>query len=276
MTGQGKREDMEAGAAALGAAGGHHIIVTALVVRDDQVLLCHRSPARRWYPDVWDFAGGHVEAGESPAGALVRELREELGITITEPAGPELARFVAATYDMRVWLVQDWSGDPANTAPAEHDRIGWFTASELAGLRLADDRYVSLITRVLAGQREPSDDERLPDAHQAGQPDGSMLQQIMADVEELIARHAWETTPRRRMSFVLGEALELADEVLQLPASGPYDAALLQRLGSEIYDVLWNVCDLARLTGIDVVQAAKDKRDVNAKRVWPHEGSEPA
>jgi NTP pyrophosphatase (non-canonical NTP hydrolase) len=44
---------------------------------------------------------------------------------------------------------------------------------------------------------------------------------------------------------------------------------LLQRLGNEIYDVLWNACDLARLTGIDVVQAAADKRAINAGRNWP-------
>lgn len=107
---------------------------------------------------------------------------------------------------------------------------------------------------------------------QAEQPAGWLLQQIMSDAEELIARHGWETTPRRRMAFLLGEALELANEVLQLPASGPYDPALLQRLGREICDVLWNACDLARLTGIDVVQAAADKRDVNAKRTWPDSG----
>lgn len=105
---------------------------------------------------------------------------------------------------------------------------------------------------------------------QAEQPSGLLLQQIMSDVEELIARHGWETTPRRRMAFLLGEALELANEVLRLPADGPCDPALLQRLGREIYDVLWNACDLARLTGIDVVQAAADKRDVNARRTWPN------
>jgi NTP pyrophosphatase (non-canonical NTP hydrolase) len=71
------------------------------------------------------------------------------------------------------------------------------------------------------------------------------------------------------MAFLLGEALELAEEVLQLPAGGPPDGPLRQRLGREIYDVLWNACDLARLTGIDVVQAAADKRDVNATRIWP-------
>ena len=95
------------------------------------------------------------------------------------------------------------------------------------------------------------------------------MRQIVVDVEGLVARHGWQTTPRRRMAFLLGEALELAEEVLQLPADGRSDAELRQRIGREIYDVLWNACDLARLTGIDVVQAAADKRDVNTTRVWP-------
>lgn len=55
-------------------------------------------------------------------------------------------------FDMRVWLVRSWAGELANAAPTEHDRIAWFEASELAGLRLADDSYVSLITTVLADQ----------------------------------------------------------------------------------------------------------------------------
>jgi hypothetical protein len=43
------------------------------------------------------------------------------------------------------------------------------------------------------------------------------------------------------MAFLLGETLELAADVLELPASGPYDPLLLQQIGREIYDVLWNV-----------------------------------
>jgi NTP pyrophosphatase (non-canonical NTP hydrolase) len=112
----------------------------------------------------------------------------------------------------------------------------------------------------------------MPDVNQADQPTSRLLQEIMSDVEELTARHDWETDPRSRMAFLLGEALELAAEVLQLPATGPYDPLLLQRIGREIYDILWNVCDLARLTGIDVVQAAADKRGVNASRRWPDSG----
>jgi NTP pyrophosphatase (non-canonical NTP hydrolase) len=98
------------------------------------------------------------------------------------------------------------------------------------------------------------------DVDQAEQPTGQLLQQIMSDVEELVAWHGWETTPRRRIAYLLGEAMELASEVLHLPASGRSDAALLQRLGREIYDVLRNACDLARLTGVDIMQAAADKR----------------
>ncbi|WP_084685963.1 NUDIX domain-containing protein [Nonomuraea coxensis] len=55
--------------------------VTAVLRDGDRVLLCHRNAGRRWYPDVWDLPGGHVEEGEDPKESLVRELREELGIT---------------------------------------------------------------------------------------------------------------------------------------------------------------------------------------------------
>ncbi|WP_428833210.1 NUDIX hydrolase [Micromonospora coerulea] len=50
-------------------------IVTAVLRDGDRVLLCHRSAGRRWYPDVWDLPGGHVEEGEDPKESLVRELR---------------------------------------------------------------------------------------------------------------------------------------------------------------------------------------------------------
>jgi NTP pyrophosphatase (non-canonical NTP hydrolase) len=96
-----------------------------------------------------------------------------------------------------------------------------------------------------------------------------LLQQTIADVERLVARHGWESTPRRRTAMLLREAIELADEVLKLPAQGEGVDESLQRVGHEMYDVLWNLCDLARLTGIDLVQAAADKRLINEHRTWP-------
>lgn len=60
-----------------------HRVVTAVLRRGQCVPLCHRSPERRWYPDAGDLPGGHVEDGEPPRQALMREIREELGNRIS-------------------------------------------------------------------------------------------------------------------------------------------------------------------------------------------------
>jgi 8-oxo-dGTP pyrophosphatase MutT (NUDIX family) len=125
-------------------------IVTAFLRDGKRVLLCHRSAGRRWYPDVWDLPGGHVEAGESPGTALVRELREELGISIPQPLGPPLRDISAGTFDMQVWLIDAWTGTPVNAAPDEHDEIGWFKEPELAALPLAHENYLRMFAEMLA------------------------------------------------------------------------------------------------------------------------------
>jgi 8-oxo-dGTP diphosphatase len=133
------------------SSSARHEIVAALLVRDGRVLLCHRAAGRRWYPDVWDLPGGHVERGEEPIEALARELEEEVGIQIEEP-GPELARVVEAEFDLRIWLVEGWAGDPVNTSPAEHDGLAWFDASEASELTLAHGGYLSLIRDTLSAR----------------------------------------------------------------------------------------------------------------------------
>ena len=55
-------------------------VVVGALVRDGRVLLGHRRPDKRAYPDVWDLPGGVMEDGESELDALARELREELGV----------------------------------------------------------------------------------------------------------------------------------------------------------------------------------------------------
>ncbi|GAA4606145.1 8-oxo-dGTP pyrophosphatase MutT (NUDIX family) [Actinoplanes octamycinicus] len=127
-------------------------IVAALLRDGDRILLCHRSPQRRWYPDVWDLPGGHVEPGELPGAALAREIGEEVGIEIPPPPGPPMREIHGPTYDMQVWLVDTWTGVPVNVAPEEHDAIGWFTADELDGLALAHDGYLAMFTEVLAAR----------------------------------------------------------------------------------------------------------------------------
>jgi 8-oxo-dGTP pyrophosphatase MutT (NUDIX family) len=128
-------------------------IVTGLLRDGDRILLVHRSPERRWYPDVWDLPGGHVEPGEPPGAALARELQEELGIDVAPPPGPPLREVRGATFDMRIWLIDAWSGSPVNAAPDEHDAIGWFTGDALGELSLAHESYPGLFSEVLAGRR---------------------------------------------------------------------------------------------------------------------------
>ena len=125
-------------------------IVAAFLRDGNRVLLCHRSAGRRWYPDVWDLPGGHVEHGEIPSAALVRELREELGIAIAEPSGPPMKEVCADAFDMQIWLVDVWAGTPVNAAPGEHDAIAWFEETDLADLHLAHDSYLATFTEVLA------------------------------------------------------------------------------------------------------------------------------
>ena len=135
-----------------------HIVVAAALVRGGHVLLVHRSPARRWYPDVWDVAGGHVEADETPHEALVRELEEELGVTIDADPGAPIAHFVnpagpGGGLDITIWQVTSWRGEPTNRAPEEHDRLQWFTRGELPELRMADSRLPALLDGMLAPGR---------------------------------------------------------------------------------------------------------------------------
>jgi 8-oxo-dGTP pyrophosphatase MutT (NUDIX family) len=49
---------------------------------DDKVLLGLRAPTKKAWPNHWDTIGGHVEDGESLGEALVREAREEVGVTL--------------------------------------------------------------------------------------------------------------------------------------------------------------------------------------------------
>jgi 8-oxo-dGTP diphosphatase len=128
-------------------------IVVALLRDGDRVLLCHRSPRRRWYPDVWDLPGGHVEPGELPGAALARELREELGIDIAVPSGPPVQEVRSDTFDMQIWLIEAWTGSPVNVAPDEHDAIAWFTQDALEELSLAHDSYLAMFSKVFAEHR---------------------------------------------------------------------------------------------------------------------------
>ncbi|MGH9444005.1 MAG: (deoxy)nucleoside triphosphate pyrophosphohydrolase [Thermoanaerobaculia bacterium] len=58
------------------------LVAAGILIRDGRVLLARR-PAGSHLAGLWEFPGGKVEPGESPERALVREIREELGLEIS-------------------------------------------------------------------------------------------------------------------------------------------------------------------------------------------------
>ena len=68
----------------------------------------------------------------------------------------------------------------------------------------------------------------------------------------------------------MAEVGELVREVLRLARHGEGEelAAVRERLGMEMYDVVWNVCDLADKLGIDLDRAFAQKAAVNRTRRW--------
>ncbi len=125
-----------------------HRVVAAILCRGDRVPLCHRHPDRSWYPDGWDLPGGHVEDGELPRHALLREMHEELGIGITAPTEP-IAHVVGLDFRTDIWLIDTWTGEPVNLVPEEYDELRWFNLDHASQLHLADPRMITLLSTVL-------------------------------------------------------------------------------------------------------------------------------
>lgn len=59
-------------------------VVIALLRQGDRWFLQRRDPGQPVLPELWEFPGGKVEAGEAPVEALRRELREEVAVTLRE------------------------------------------------------------------------------------------------------------------------------------------------------------------------------------------------
>lgn len=110
------------------------IHVVAAVFRDrDRVLACRRAPAKS-QGGKWEFPGGKVEPGESPQAALVREIREELGVDVV--VGGLIDRTATqvgtAVIDLACYDVER-AGEPP-TASTDHDQLRWVAPTEISGL----------------------------------------------------------------------------------------------------------------------------------------------
>lgn len=124
-------------------------IVGGVLTADGGVLMAHRRPDRENAPDTWSFAGGHVDPGETPAAALMRELYEELGVVTVVEGEPHLRVVEGGTGPdavvFSIWIVRRWTGIPVNAAPEEHDELRWVRSTDLDGLVLAHDFCRTLV-----------------------------------------------------------------------------------------------------------------------------------
>lgn len=106
----------------------------AALVRDGRVLAARRTrPAEA--AGRWEFPGGKVEAGESSEDALVREVTEELGVTVAVTRWLAGSAPIGSTHVLTVAVAELVSGDPE---PVEHDEVRWLTAAELGSVDWLD------------------------------------------------------------------------------------------------------------------------------------------
>ena len=123
-------------------------VVAGVIVRDGLILIGQRPPGKS-HALEWEFPGGKIEAGESPAQALARELREELEIEAR--VGRELERYLygysgKSPLQLIFVEVNGYAGEPVNRAFHE---IRWVKRSELASYAFleGDRRFIETLGR---------------------------------------------------------------------------------------------------------------------------------
>jgi 8-oxo-dGTP diphosphatase len=107
------------------------VVACALIDADNRILLSER-PAGKALAGLWEFPGGKLDKGETPEAALIRELREELGI---ETQAPCLAPLTFASHSyadfhllMPLYVCRRYEGIPQGR---EGQRLKWVRASQL-------------------------------------------------------------------------------------------------------------------------------------------------
>lgn len=107
------------------------LVVAGLIVGDDGRILISQRRADQALPLQWEFPGGKVEPGEAPALALVRELREELGVTVAVGRIWDVLFHAYPAFDlvMLVYACRIVDGSPR---PVEVADLAWVAAPDLA------------------------------------------------------------------------------------------------------------------------------------------------
>lgn len=123
-------------------------VVGGIICRDGRYLLGKR-PQGKSQAGCWEFIGGKIEPGETPAEALVRECQEELALAIVNPVVRTSVVHAYPDRTIRLTLLDCAPAEGAEPTALEHAELGWFTPAEMQALNLsAADR--ELLPAVLA------------------------------------------------------------------------------------------------------------------------------
>lgn len=107
------------------------VTAVALIDADNRILIAQR-PEGKTLAGLWEFPGGKLEPGERPETALIRELAEELGITVKEPCLAPLT-FASHAYPefhllMPLYVCRRWEGF---VTAREGQTLKWVQAADL-------------------------------------------------------------------------------------------------------------------------------------------------
>jgi 8-oxo-dGTP diphosphatase len=123
------------------------VVAAALFNGAGEVLIAQR-PAGKALAGRWEFPGGKVDVGEDERGALVRELREELGIEVVSahPCMRLTHAYEERDVELSLWIVERFRGEPR---PLDAQTLKWVAPAALAAEDIleADQPFIAALRR---------------------------------------------------------------------------------------------------------------------------------
>ena len=124
------------------------IVVSIALINEANEILLSKRPNNKHLAGFWEFPGGKVESGETPEGALIREIKEELNIDINDKC---IAPLSFSEFDYKefqllllLYICRRWEGEPKSM---ENNELKWVEPNMLRKYKMppADDALIYCI-----------------------------------------------------------------------------------------------------------------------------------